>query len=65
MIKWIKKKVLKAVIKDIVKEIPNWKKEVLKVMEIHADEFLDKVKDEIKKSAKEFFVSKITNHSKD
>ena len=64
MIKWIKKKVLKAVIKDIVKEIPNWKKEVLKVMEMHTDEFLDKVKDEIKKSAKEFFVSKITNHSK-
>ena len=65
MIKWIKKKVLKAVIKDIVKELPNWKKEVLKVMEMHADEFLDKIKDEIKKSAKEFFVSKITNHSKD
>ena len=65
MIKWIKKKVLKAVIKDIVKELPNWKKEVLKVMEMHADEFLDKIKDEIKKAAKEFFVSKITNHSKD
>lgn len=65
MIKWIKKKVLKAVIKDIIKDLPTFKKEVLKVMEMHADEFLDKVEDEIKKYAKEFFVSKITNHSKD
>jgi hypothetical protein len=64
MIKWIKKKVLKAVIKDIVKDLPNWKKEVLKVVEMNADEFLEKVEDDIKKSAKEFFVSKITNHSK-
>lgn len=65
MIKWIKKKILKSVIKDILKDLPTFKNEVLKVMEIYADEFLDKVKDEIKKFAKEFFVSKITNHSKD
>jgi hypothetical protein len=64
MIKWIKKKVFKAVIKDIIKDLPNWKKEVLKVMEMHDDEFLEKVEDDIKKSAKEFFVAKVTNHSK-
>jgi hypothetical protein len=65
MIKWIKKKILKSVIKDILKDLPSFKEETIKVVEIYADEFLDKCKEQIKKSAKEFFVSKITNHSKD
>lgn len=64
MIKWIKTKIFKHIVKDIIKDLPSFKEEALKVMEIYADEFLDKCKDEIKKFAKEFFVSKISNHSK-
>lgn len=65
MINWIKKKILKSLIKDILKELPTFKKEILKIVEIEADEFLDGCKEQIKKFAKEFFVSKVTNHSKD
>ena len=65
MIKWIKKKILKSLIKDILKDLPTFKKEILKIVEIEADEFLDGCEEQIKKFAKEFFVSKVTNHSKD
>lgn len=64
MLNWIKKKVLKWALKDIIKEVPSFRKEVLKVMEIHGDEFLDNCKAQIKLFAKEFFVSKISNNSK-
>ena len=64
MFKWIKKKILKSIIKDIIKEVPTYKKEVLKVVEMYGDEFLDNVKAKIKLFAKEFFVSKISNNSK-
>lgn len=63
MFKWIKKKILKWVLKDIIKDVPTFKKEVLKVVEMYGDEFLDNAKAQIKLFAKEFFVSKISNNS--
>ena len=54
MIKWIKKKILKSIINDIKKEIPELKETLLKEFEGHKDELLEKCKEAIKNAIKEF-----------
>ena len=44
LINWIKKKVLKSIIKDITKELPKYKEMALIYVEQNKDEILDKVK---------------------
>ena len=59
LIKWIKKKVLKSIINDIKKQIPELKDTALDYLEEHKDELLDKCKEVIKDTIKNFVASKI------
>lgn len=43
-INWIKKKVLKSIIKDITKNLPKYKEIALIFVEEHKDEIIEKVK---------------------
>ena len=59
LIKWIKKKVLKSIINDIKKQIPELKDTALDYLEEHKDELLIKCKEVIKDTIKNFVASKI------
>ena len=59
MFKWIKKKVLKSIIEDIRKEIPELKNTALEYLEEHKDELLNKCKEVIKQAIKDFVATKI------
>lgn len=59
MLKWIKKKLLKWLIKDIKSEIPELKATVLEEFEEHKDELLDKCKAKLKETIQNFVASKI------
>ena len=59
LIKWIKKKVLKLIINDIKKQIPELKDTALDYLEEHKDELLDKLQEVIKDTIKNFVASKI------
>ena len=61
IIKWIKKKVLKSIVNDIKKQIPELKVTILAELEEHKDELLDKLQEVIKQAIKDFVASKI-NH---
>ena len=61
LIEWIKKKILKSIINDIKKQIPELKDTVLAYLEEHKDELLDKLQEVIKQAIKDFVASKI-NH---
>lgn len=59
MFKWVRNKILKGLVKDIVKAIPTIKEEGLKLIEEHKDEVLEKVTKAIKKAVVSFINSKI------
>ena len=59
IIKWIKKKVLKSIVNDIKKQIPELKVTILAELEEHKDELLDKLQEVIKDTIKNFVASKI------
>lgn len=59
MFKWIKKRVLKSIINDIKKEIPELKNTALEYLEEHKDELLDKLQEVIKQAIKDFVSSKV------
>ena len=59
MFKWIKKKILKSIIEDVKKEIPELKNTALEYLEEHKDELLNKCKEVIKQAIKDFVASKI------
>lgn len=59
MIKWIKKKLLKSIINDIKKEIPEIKNTALEKVEEHKDELLDFIKEKLKQAVKDFVASKV------
>ena len=59
IIKWIKKKVLKSIVNDIKKQIPELKNTALDYLEEHKDELLDKLQEVIKDTIKNFVASKI------
>lgn len=44
MFGWIKKKILKSIIKDITKQLPKYKEMALIYVEQNKDEIIDKVK---------------------
>lgn len=44
MFGWIKKRILKSIIKDITKQIPKYRDMALIYVEQHKDEIIDKVK---------------------
>lgn len=44
MFGWIKKRILKSIIKDITKQLPKYKNMALVYIEEHKDEIIDKVK---------------------
>ena len=59
LIKWIKKKVLKSIINDIKKQIPELKDTALDYLEEHKDELLQFIKEKITQAIKDFVASKI------
>ena len=59
IIKWIKKKVLKSIVNDIKKQIPELKVTILAELEEHKDELLDKLQEVIKQAIKDFVASKV------
>ena len=59
LIKWIKKKILKSIVNDIKKQIPELKNTALDYLEEHKDELLDKLQEVIKDTIKNFVASKI------
>lgn len=59
MFGWIKKRVLKSIINDIKKQIPELKNTALEYLEEHKDELLDKLQEVIKQAIKDFVASKI------
>ena len=59
MFKWIKKKILKSIINDIKKEIPEIKETALDYLEEHKDELLNIVKEQIKQAIKNYVASKV------
>lgn len=63
MFNWIKKKILKSIIKDIAKEIPEIKEKAHKLIEEHKYEILKKAKDALFKVVVEVYNSKINRHS--
>ena len=63
MLNWIKKKILKSIIKDIAKEIPEIKEKAHKLIEEHKYEILKKAKDALFKVVVEVYNSKINRHS--
>lgn len=54
LIKWIKKKLLKSIINDIKKEMPQLKEEALKLLEVYKDELLEFCKKKLKGAIEEF-----------
>ena len=58
MFGWIKKRILKSIIKDITKQLPTYKAKAVQLVEEHKDEVLEKVKDYIKKAIMDFIKSK-------
>ena len=44
MFGWIKKRILKSIIKDITKNLPKYKEMALIYVEQHKDEIIEKVK---------------------
>lgn len=44
MFGWIKKCILKSIIKDFIKEMPRYKEMALLYLEQHSDDILDRVK---------------------
>lgn len=48
MIKWLKKKLLKSIVKDITKQLPKYREMALIFIDEHKDEVLEKVKEAIK-----------------
>lgn len=63
MIKWLKNRILKSIIKDLVKEMPVYKAKALALIEEHKDEIIQRIKDEVKKVIREFLASKSDSNS--
>lgn len=50
MFKWIKKKILEKIVKDIISEVPTLKEKAKKLWENNKDEILEKIKTAIKEA---------------
>lgn len=54
MIKWIRKKILEGIIKDILNQLPELKEKGLILFKEKKELIIEKVKEEIKKTLMEF-----------
>jgi predicted ATP-dependent Lon-type protease len=61
MIKWLKKKLLKSIVKDITKQLPKYREMALIYIDEHKDEVLEKVKEAIKNIVEERYLKKFPN----
>lgn len=52
MFGWIKKRILKSIIKDITKKLPTYKSMALAYIEEHKDELIERVENAIKEIIK-------------
>lgn len=59
MFNWLENLILKRVIKRIKKQIPELKTTALEYLEDNKDELLDKCKEKLKETIKNFVASKI------
>lgn len=59
MFKFIRRKIIEGIIKDIVKELPKFKENAKLIIAEHKDEILEKVKVAIQKAVKEFIKEKL------
>lgn len=59
MFGWIKKRILKSIINDIKKEIPELKNTALEYWEEHKDELLQFIKEKLTQALKDFVASKV------
>lgn len=59
MFGWIKKRILKSIINDIKKEIPELKNTALEYLEGHKDELLQFIKEKLTQAIKDFVASKV------
>lgn len=59
MLNWVKKKILKSIINDIIKELPTYREKAIELIKIHKDDILAKVKEAIKDAVIAFVKSKI------
>ena len=57
LIKWIKKKVLKLIVDDLVEQLPSVKVTILNYLEEHKDELLEFCKKKLKDAIEEFIKS--------
>ena len=57
LIKWIKKKVLKLIVDDLVEQLPSVKVTILNYLEEHKDELLEFCKKKLKEAIVEFIKS--------
>ena len=55
---WIKKRILKSIIKDITKQLPTYQAKAVQLVEQHKDEIVDKVMQAIKKAIMDFIKGK-------
>lgn len=58
LIKWVKKKIFQSIIKDLMKDLPFIKKELLQILEVKKNELLEFCKEKLKKAIEEF----VKNH---
>lgn len=59
MLNWVKKKILKSIINDIIKELPTYREKAIELVKTHKDDILAKVKEAIKDAVIAFVKSKI------
>lgn len=63
MFKWFRKQLLKGIVKDLLKELPEYysqlKGNALLFLEGHTDEILEKVKSAIKQAVLDFVKEKL------
>lgn len=59
MFKFIRKKLLEGIIKDLASKIPEIKDNAKIFIELHKDEIIEKVKEAIVKAIKNFIASKL------
>lgn len=59
MLKFIRRKIIEGIIKDIVKDMPKFKEMAILLVEEHKDEILEKIKKAIKKVITNFIKTKL------
>lgn len=64
MFKFIRRKIVEGIIKDILDKLPEYKEYALFVFNEHKEELFEKVKNAIEKVVKDFIAKKLNNNEK-